>query len=99
MLPQEKTNRERARGFKRAWIQAKRFCLCCVFRMGKGEYTTREGADLMSEGAHETMQDHEERIHALEERIFALEEKERERDRLEWDKELALDDEPFVYEE
>ena len=53
----------------------------------------------MSEGAHETAQDHEERIHALEKRIFALEEKERERDRLEWDKELALDDEPFVYEE
>ena len=60
----------------------------------------------MSEGAHETAQDHEERIHALEtalkeygDRLHALEEKERERDRLEWDKELALDDEPFVYEE
>ena len=45
----------------------------------------------MSEGAHETAQDHEERLHALEERIFALEEKERERDRAEYAQAMALD--------
>ena len=45
----------------------------------------------MSEGAHETAQDHEERIHALEKRIFALEEKERARDRAEYEQAMALD--------
>ena len=52
----------------------------------------------MSEGAHETAQDHEERIHALEtalkeygDRLHALEEKERARDRADHERELNLD--------